>query len=68
MHNAGARGYTSFGIETKNSNHPDLKEFWQIGRERLMVKPAPSMFPNVWPEEVQISAPESTGCIPRWTN
>ena len=30
----GARGYTGFGIETaKDSSHPDLKEFWQVGRE-----------------------------------
>src|SRR3954469_21518021 len=30
----GARGYTPFGIETaKDATHPDLKEFWHIGRE-----------------------------------
>ncbi len=30
----GARGYTPYKIETpQGSNEPDLKEFWQIGRE-----------------------------------
>ena len=30
----GARGYTPFGIETaKDSQYPDLKEFWHVGRE-----------------------------------
>ena len=50
----GARGYTGFGIETaKDSEFPDLKEFWQIGRE---VEPGiehhASLFDNVWPQEV----------------
>jgi len=50
----GARGYTPFGIETaKDARHPDLKEFFHIGREL----PAGSKFaafmpPNVWPDEV----------------
>ena len=50
----GARGYTPFGIETaKDSRHPDLKEFYHIGREL----PADSKFkaqmaPNIWPREV----------------
>jgi len=54
MHNAGARGYTSFGIETaKNSAHPDLKEFWQVGRELPDGQSRhQSMFANVWPTEV----------------
>ncbi|HUD42331.1 MAG TPA: 2-oxoglutarate and iron-dependent oxygenase domain-containing protein [Dokdonella sp.] len=50
----GARGYTPFGIETaKDSRHPDLKEFWHIGREipRDSVHAA-VMPPNLWPEEV----------------
>jgi isopenicillin N synthase-like dioxygenase len=52
--NAGARGYTPFGIETaKDSKYPDLKEFYHIGREL----PAGSryaqwMAPNLWPDEV----------------
>lgn len=30
----GARGYTGFMVETaKDSQHPDLKEFWHMGRE-----------------------------------
>ena len=50
----GARGYTPFGIETaKDSQYPDLKEFFHIGREL----PEGSryeefMAPNVWPTEV----------------
>ncbi|MCC7266073.1 MAG: isopenicillin N synthase family oxygenase, partial [Caulobacteraceae bacterium] len=49
---AGLRGYTPFGVEhAKDSGHPDLKEFWQVGRE-----PSPGAaepFPdNVWPAEV----------------
>jgi isopenicillin N synthase-like dioxygenase len=50
----GARGYTAFGVETaKDSQHPDLKEFYHIGRE------LPSghaytdvMSPNIWPSEI----------------
>ncbi len=50
----GARGYTGFGVETaKDSVHPDLKEFWQVGRALPPgVERHPKMFPNVWPEEV----------------
>jgi isopenicillin N synthase-like dioxygenase len=49
---AGLRGYTPFGTEhAKDSRHPDLKEFWQIGREVppgvTLDEPFP---PNVWPE------------------
>ncbi len=50
----GARGYTPFKVETaKDSAHPDLKEFWHIGREI----PRDSTFadvmpPNLWPTEV----------------
>ena len=50
----GARGYTPFGIETaKDSQYPDLKEFFHVGREL----PAGSRYaevmpPNLWPEEV----------------
>lgn len=48
----GLRGYTPFGAEhARDSRAPDLKEFWQIGREpspeALAVEPLP---PNVWPE------------------
>ena len=50
----GARGYTPFGIETaKDSQYPDLKEFFHIGREL----PEGSryrefMAPNLWPSEL----------------
>jgi isopenicillin N synthase-like dioxygenase len=50
----GARGYTPFKVETaKDSQYPDLKEFWHIGREL----PAGSRYaevmpPNLWPAEV----------------
>ncbi|HYD44006.1 MAG TPA: 2-oxoglutarate and iron-dependent oxygenase domain-containing protein [Phenylobacterium sp.] len=48
----GLRGYTPFGVEhAKDSGHPDLKEFWQIGREPTPEASEP--FPdNVWPAEV----------------
>ena len=50
----GARGYTPFGIETaRDSKHPDLKEFWHIGREIPRdSKFADVMPPNIWPSEV----------------
>jgi len=54
----GARGYTPFGIETaKDSKHPDLKEFWHIGREfrggRVEDRPfGEAMPPNLWPAVV----------------
>jgi isopenicillin N synthase-like dioxygenase len=49
----GARGYTAVGVEkAKDSNHPDLKEFWHVGRELDGPAPHPSLYPNVWPAEV----------------
>ena len=47
----GLRGYIPFGAEhAKDSRSPDLKAFWQIGREptpaALEVEPLPA---NVWP-------------------
>lgn len=52
--NAGKRGYTPFKVETaKSSAHPDLKEFFHIGRE-LSSRHHPYasyMLPNVWPFE-----------------
>jgi isopenicillin N synthase-like dioxygenase len=50
----GARGYTPFGVETaKDSQYPDLKEFWHIGREIPRdSKYAAVMAPNVWPSEI----------------
>ncbi|WP_372626103.1 isopenicillin N synthase family dioxygenase [Arsukibacterium sp.] len=49
----GARGYTAVGVEkAKDSNHPDLKEFWHVGRELEGPAPHPSLYPNIWPAEV----------------
>lgn len=50
----GARGYTPFKVETaKDSQFPDLKEFWHVGRELPRdSKFAALMPPNVWPAEV----------------
>ncbi len=49
---AGIRGYTPFKKETaKTSSHPDLKEFWHVGRE---VAHEDNLYPsilldNLWP-------------------
>jgi isopenicillin N synthase-like dioxygenase len=49
----GARGYTGFAVETaKDSQHPDLKEFWHVGREIDGQPPHPCLYANLWPEEV----------------
>lgn len=50
----GARGYTGFGVEqAKDYGVPDLKEFYQVGREVEGENPHPDiLYPNVWPEEV----------------
>jgi isopenicillin N synthase-like dioxygenase len=47
------RGYTSFGQEhARDSNAPDLKEFWMVGRELPAGDPhLPHWGPNVWPAE-----------------
>ncbi len=51
----GQRGYTAFGVEhAKNSQFPDLKEFWHVGRDAL-VDPVRfgKYFPeNIWPTEI----------------
>ncbi len=49
----GMRGYTPFGVEhAKDSGHPDLKEFWQVGHDPSPDAPADEPFePNVWPAE-----------------
>ena len=51
----GQRGYTAFGVEhAKNSQYPDLKEFWHVGRDTL-VDPVRfgKYFPaNIWPTEI----------------
>ena len=49
---AGARGYTPFGIETaKGQRRPDLKEFWHVGRELPPGHRYRAVMPdNVWPD------------------
>lgn len=56
----GARGYTPFKLETaKGAVHPDLKEFFHIGREIPGdSKYAGVMPPNVWPAEVPAFRPD----------
>jgi len=51
----GARGYTRFGVETaKDNQYPDLKEFWQVGRELPVGHRLHSaLYNNVWPAEVR---------------
>lgn len=50
----GQRGYTSFGREhAKDYSAPDLKEFYQIGRELPADHQDASPFgPNIWPTEI----------------
>jgi isopenicillin N synthase-like dioxygenase len=50
----GMRGYTPFGTEHAKGNHlPDLKEFWQVGRDVVVTDTTDPLFPpNVWPEEI----------------
>ncbi len=47
----GQRGYTPFGKEhAKDSKHPDLKEFWHVGREFEPDSPLTEIYPpNLWP-------------------
>lgn len=50
----GQRGYTAFGVEhAKNSQFPDLKEFWHVGRD-VVVNPNLQKYfpPNIWPKEI----------------
>lgn len=48
----GQRGYTPFGREhAKDSEFPDLKEFWHVGREFEEGSPLGKIYPaNLWPE------------------
>ncbi len=52
--NGGQRGYVPRLVEhAKNSKHPDLKEFWHIGRELASDSPysESDLYPNnVWPQ------------------
>lgn len=47
----GQRGYTPFGREhAKDSQFPDLKEFWHVGRQFDMGSPLAQFYaPNLWP-------------------
>ena len=48
----GQRGFTQFGTEhAKDSDAPDLKEFWHLGREQKTAHPV-SYPENIWPREV----------------
>ncbi len=49
----GQRGYTPFGREhAKDSEFPDLKEFWHVGREFEEGSPLADIYPpNMWPEK-----------------
>ena len=49
---AGARGYTPFGVETaKGGRRPDLKEFWHVGRDLPPGHPNARVMPdNIWPD------------------
>jgi isopenicillin N synthase-like dioxygenase len=51
----GQRGYTAFGVEhAKDNQYPDLKEFWHVGREKLVNEKFRPVFPdNVWPTEIK---------------
>lgn len=52
--NGGQRGYTPFGQEhAKDNPHPDLKEFWHVGRTLSKDSSYLGVYPeNVWPSEV----------------
>lgn len=55
----GQRGYISFGKEhAKDSNAPDLKEFWHMGQELPAEQLKANNYPaNVWPSEVPTFKP-----------
>ena len=50
----GQRGYTPYKKEhAKDNPHPDLKEFWHVGRELEKNSPYYKIYPpNVWPREI----------------
>jgi len=50
----GQRGYTPFGREKAlGKTHPDLKEFWHVGREMPVEHPFyPYYGANYWPDEI----------------
>ncbi len=58
----GQRGYTSFGREhAKDSDAPDLKEFWHVGQELANNHPLAKEYPaNIWPQEIPEFQPVMT--------
>ena len=49
------RGFTRFGQEhAKDSNAPDLKEFWHVGREEEFANPWPQEVPQFQPAMAQL--------------
>lgn len=54
QHAGGLRGYTPFGTEhARDHAQPDLKEFWQIGRDAPEGhEHDPDFPPNVWPDSL----------------
>ena len=60
---AGARGYTPFGVETaKGAGRPDLKAFWHVGRDLPEGHPNRAFMPdNLWPDRPQGFAPAMRG-------
>ena len=56
----GQRGFTQFGKEhAKDSDAPDLKEFWHVGRETTTERVI-SYPDNIWPREVPQFCPVMT--------
>lgn len=57
----GQRGFTPFGKEhAKNSDAPDLKEFWHVGRDIPRDHKFANSYPeNIWPKEI----PEFKTCF-----
>jgi isopenicillin N synthase-like dioxygenase len=55
LQNGGQRGYTPFKVEhAKDNKHPDLKEFWHVGRDLLASSQYHGIYPeNVWPSEIK---------------
>ena len=55
----GMRGHTPFGTEhAKGSSLPDLKEFWQVGRDLPDDAPLDPVFPpNLWPQALPAFQP-----------
>lgn len=60
----GLRGYTPFGTEHAKDHHvPDLKEFWQVGRDPGVQRAAAAgqdvdaLPPNLWPAELPAFRP-----------